>query len=422
MLHFFLVLIFLVQSLLEIVFELNLFIGLNRLIVPLGLLYVYYYLFKATFGPGHILFLFIAFISLQSLLYAGPDFTISLLVTNESGVLLYFICGLLFGVFLHYLADLNAGQSAKLKSINGVLIVALVLNLVFFTNLLNQSDMRALVFRFASQLVDSNYQTVGDLYLLVNIIFQFIYIYLFIGVKNKTRLLIPKILYSLNAVVTVVCCQTIGSNLAAVMAAFIFILTVSMTQVITKQANLGILPSCSWVVRSLSKRMVLNSISTTLIGFLILSYFDLFGALRIFNFGEESLISTSISGRVLLVSSFTTLASQYPLFGNMIVDIKNLEPGVYPHALFLSLLTHSGLFGFSLFCCFYFWSLARLILIFRNSTSVDRFINLYVIFFALFTLVIATLFTFWSWTIIWFFLGVTIYIADFKGLLTNTNK
>ena len=100
MLHFFLVLIFLVQSLLEIVFELNLFIGLNRLIVPLGLLYVYYYLFKATFGPGHILFLFIAFISLQSLLYAGPDFTISLLVTNESGVLLYFICGLLFGVFL----------------------------------------------------------------------------------------------------------------------------------------------------------------------------------------------------------------------------------------------------------------------------------------------------------------------------------
>jgi len=282
--------------------------------------------------------------------------------------------------------------------------------------------MRALVFRFASQLVDSNYQTVGDLYLLINIMIQFIYIYLFIGVKNKTRLFIPKILYILNAVLTVVCCQTIGSNLAAVMAIFIIILTVSMTQVITKQANLGILLSYSWVVSYLTKRIALNSAFFALTGFLILSYFDLFGALRIFNFGEESLVSTSISGRVLLVSSFTTLASQYPLFGNMIVDIKNLEPGVYPHSLFLSLLTHSGLFGFSLFCSFYFWSLARLILIFRNSTSVDTFINLYVIFFALFTLVIATLFTFWSWTIIWFVLGVSIYTADFKGLLTNTNK
>jgi len=66
------------------------------------------------------------------LFYAGPDFAISLLVTNESGILLYFICGLLFGVFLHYLGDLNARQSEKLKSINGVLILALVLNLVFF--------------------------------------------------------------------------------------------------------------------------------------------------------------------------------------------------------------------------------------------------------------------------------------------------
>lgn len=114
---------------------------------------------------------------------------------------------------------------------------------------------------------------------------------------------------------------------------------------------------------------------------------------------EGSLEVTSISSRVSLLGTFFEQFAVDPLFGNFSADkYIGLPEGSYVHSFILSVLTHTGVAGFVVF------SIALVSIVvsrYGQLTSVD------ILAFraAGVLMVLGTLYTFFTWPPVWFFIG-----------------
>jgi hypothetical protein len=131
---------------------------------------------------------------------------------------------------------------------------------------------------------------------------------------------------------------------------------------------------------------------------------------RIMGFGGGSI--SSVDSRLeLLVSNFSTHFLYSPIFGNSMVDSLTTGTGTYVHSS-ISVLTHHGIIGFTLFVSFLYFSYKDLTLENvkpnRNSMTYDRGYRLYQIF-TFFTISVFALFSsFFTWMPFWFCIGLCV--------------
>ena len=413
MLKCLLLVLFIVQSLISIIFEVDLFFGLNRVLLPIGLIIIYHHLFKKKFGPTHCIVVFIALISLQALYYAGPAFVLAMLLSNESGILIFFISGLLFAAHVSERLPALGQKRGGVLTLACALAIICVLNIFFAYSIINQDNFLYSIVRFASSKVDANYQVVGDLYLLLNIIFQILFILFYIGLP-AFRPVGVWLIYGLQSVVTLVCCQIIGSNMATVMSVLLILLTVATLKSYEHRAILGASFSL--------KNSFLSIFGFCIIAPLIILPFVIIGldgigmlsAFRIFNFDEASLVSTSVTSRFQMLGTFAPLAKDYPIFGNMINDVISSQPGEYPHSLILSLFTHTGFVGLVLYISVSAWAMLNIISFAQGIEDERGYVYMYIIMLSIGCTLMGIAFTFWTWLLLWFNLGMMVYFPEFN--------
>jgi len=138
--------------------------------------------------------------------------------------------------------------------------------------------------------------------------------------------------------------------------------------------------------------------------FLIISFVDVpFDKLRITGYGSGE--ASSVSSRSKIIEkNFIDQLSYNPIFGHPEVDKILYTEGEYVHSLILSLLTHTGVFGLTLFVLIlYFLYKERLT---SSDMPGGRSYSIFRIAIILIILLLGTFFTFYAWMPFWFALGL----------------
>lgn len=289
-----------------------------------------------------------------------------------------------------------------------MVIIALVLSLNVFLSTI--SNIRSDIFLIEDQ--TGFYQRPGKImlmmYVLLATIFAFMQIY---TRKNFFWNITTLFLLIILAVILIAHSQLIGSNsgsvtvsgIALVVWCYWFIIrtekfTILETPVQLKQALF------SWI----TGKLILY------FGFLLIVLFtSLFfmgdydiNQLRIFGFGSGS--NSSIDSRIyMLKENFIIQLSYNPIFGNAIVDDLTTGSGTYTHSL-ISLLTHLGLIGTSLFVIMVFFIYCD---IYTPQSVCDNYYhtNSYALFrlFILTSVIVFSIFSaFYTWMPLWFTIGL----------------
>lgn len=138
---------------------------------------------------------------------------------------------------------------------------------------------------------------------------------------------------------------------------------------------------------------------------------DLFKNTRLASISEGLLTISSIQTRLLLLPDFWPQFDVAPVFGNFNAEMRSgFDEGAYMHSIPLSLLTHTGLIGFLLIslACFFVFRATRASLGFASPNT--RFaLGLFGV-----TLLLGTLYAFFTWAPFWFFLGY-MSVRGFEG-------
>lgn len=161
----------------------------------------------------------------------------------------------------------------------------------------------------------------------------------------------------------------------------------------------------------------------TLLAWGAVSYFDIdVTNLRLFNFGEGGAAPTSVSTRLaILQSDYLRQLNYSPIFGNMAVDTLTTGTGSYAHSLPLSLLTHLGITGFSLFVLFLWLRIRELRRgdswcgVTVGSMARQKNLQLFILLILLAVILVASLTTFFVWMPLWFALGLLVPPVAFFG-------
>jgi hypothetical protein len=124
---------------------------------------------------------------------------------------------------------------------------------------------------------------------------------------------------------------------------------------------------------------------------------------------EGEWVISSIQHRFQLLSVFWEQWMVSPIFGDYKSDSKTFGKGLYVHSLPLSLLTHTGLIGFSLFgiCLFD---------LFRGRKFTLRNPPLDLACFII-SLLFASVATFFTWSPLWFFIGYFLPTAKVSPIM-----
>lgn len=227
------------------------------------------------------------------------------------------------------------------------------------------------------------------------------------------------IIYILNALMSLVLSQLIGSNsgFAVVSILFVFTLVYVFLYLNTETERSGI--GLHYGIRTIflgkmGRKFFLIMLSTILLfssslWFLLTCYEIDPSLFRITGFGEDSLFTnSSFTSRVeFFRNNFITHFAYNPIFGNMKVDDRTTGSGTYVHSLF-SLLSHLGIFGFILFLSFLFQSYRELVR-FKPTTEelyYDNSFGFYRMLCIGATLFMASISAFFTWMPLWFALGI----------------
>lgn len=139
-----------------------------------------------------------------------------------------------------------------------------------------------------------------------------------------------------------------------------------------------------------------------LFGFL-LQYLSILGLIRIEYIQEEGFYISSLASRIELWKTFPDQFQVAPWSGSFSAElIAGPGPGYYQHSLPLSLLTHTGVLGTTLFTmglCLVFLSRIRGfgLLYYENVTQI----------LLISALIVSSIATFFSWLPLWFMLGIS---------------
>lgn len=150
---------------------------------------------------------------------------------------------------------------------------------------------------------------------------------------------------------------------------------------------------------------------------LLVSYFSYHGLpdIRWFDFGSSSISNnSSVSSRLALLSNFWVQFSVNPIFGRPDVASITTGVGTYPHSSLLSILTNLGLMGFFMFISFLLYYFSERVRLIKYSTSKDKAYNIFIMLTFTSVLFLSIVGTFFTWSVLWFILGMFYYPARIK--------
>lgn len=284
--------------------------------------------------------------------------------------------------------------------------------------------------------INGLYQRPGNF---LSIIFIFIsYIYLsvsFVGFLNKKRIgflaLVASFLYSVSAIVNIVCSQLLGSNSATGVIVFIYLLTI-VIMIYSCSNNMiklyALHSSRAYFSFFALRRLFLISISMAM-SFIILLLigsniidFNL-NKLNVFGLGAGKI--TSFTSRFDILASVGLEQMSFSLlWGN--IDVAYLttgNAGKTLHNFFPFIIANLGLIGLavvSILFLFVFDEYIKSIRLDNNLSEILNYkksiINFYSLLIFIFLVIFANFTTDVSWIVLWFFIGFSTRPIMFKKI------
>lgn len=336
-------------------------------------------------------------------------------IGQTGGIFISLSSGILISSILH--VKNNNIKNKLEKNLDFILFqLFLIFSILIFFLSINKNiiDVQQLIF-----LVEDNngiYQRMGNyitLYFITTSIVMTSHC-LIHTIKGFNRLC-TYLLYIATTVLAMFYSQLIGSNSAFLCVIIVFIVTISFINMQYKNkyfvASLNKLSyPISFHSWGFSIKLLISTIPMMLLLsglFLIYLYIndiDLL-KLRIFNFGlTDTLLSHSFESRFdLLASDYIQQITYAPIIGDMSVDRITTGAGTYAHSLPLSLASHTGLVGLTLFTIYTTLAFREI----KNLFNLHKnLIFLFQKFLFICILVISSLTTFFIWIPLWFALGI----------------
>jgi len=257
---------------------------------------------------------------------------------------------------------------------------------------------------------------------------------------EKSLFALSCIIYIVSAVALMLLAQLIGSNSGFVVVLLVCVMTLAfMLAMASRRTRERVhalrLRFQSLFVGTIGRRVARNAILLVIaLGLAAPIVLHAVGVdlsqMRIANFGRGGdVVPSSVSNRLHVAENFTEQWAYAPVLGNLKVDELTTGTGTYAHSLPLSLLSHTGLVGFTLFGLF-FVSLLRDM---RDSASAppgrvddwfthSKVLNAYRILLLLLMTALASAATFFTWLPFWFTVGLVSQHVIFRPSSKRRSK
>jgi hypothetical protein len=344
-------------------------------------------------------------------------------IGSSGGIVFGYCLGVLSSVSVSSFFNPSVINMKNIKNINKY-ILFLVLSYVvvlIITFLYHLPDLRSSVFLLKD--VRGLYQRPASFISMSFVIFSVLVFYFqalnktYLRTENKIMFIVVFLVYLLSAFLCLALSQMIGSNNSLVFVALVSFSTISFMIFSfknSKKLNFYIKKRkfyFDWLL--FIKSYMVLAISAVILVCLFIYIFDIdIFKLRIFNFGNKNIISSSLLSRldILKDNFFVHLVHSFP-FGNMNIDGLTTGYGSYVHSFFLAIITHLGFVGISLFSLIIFIAVRELIKSDKNyyydllTYSIYKVFKLYLFIIFLAVFFIASFFTFINWMPFWFGLG-----------------
>lgn len=386
-----------------------------------------YYRRVIVVNAGFFIFIILIFYIIFSLICV-EDFS---RFNYPIGMLYFFTLGILLSFSSNDLVSYINISSSGAQFYNRILILLLLIfsflsAYVFFQIL----GVTGTVFRLYSADIIGSYQNSGYYASILFLIINYMMLNYVILIANKVKryhAYSVSILYTLTFFFLLLTSILMGSNYAVVslitmLLIFLFVYRLSVTKrdylsqnkyTFKRFYSIDIIGNLFWYF---FKIFIPTALIVTLI------YFNLgaelsSGALdgvRIFDTSEEGAIN-SLMSRIEILKNFETQFSVSPFFGNMYADNLTTGSGTAAHSLVLSLLTHTGVIGFLLFCVFFISIFSSMMKLNFDSEIHTNLVKLFAFYNIIFVFVFSNISNVFYAPIIWFtfgFLGFFIKVRN----------
>ena len=365
--------------------------------------------------------IFPMFVAIRSL-YDSNNFSYFLEYTIRptGGLFLYLFLGIFLVAQQELLLKLKLFNSAKTILYFKIVFSLLIILLCFFQIFSNISSEI-----FLLDVLEGRYQKPGNLLTVLIISIQ-------VSLLNIQKLSITTklgdLLFFFVSILAAIASQAFGSNTGFIIIAFLTINYFSIKLIIKNRFFQRLFERpMPYEMRFMifSKSFVLTTfwqvlfVITFIVIFLIIAlgfFFEFFSLFRIFGYGDLTSYD-SISSRYQQIANFFPQFAIGTIFGNLESDSLTTGSGTYPHSFILSLLTHTGLFGFTLFFLFFLFYTNRLFNLHNFISDNERKMKIYgyYIYTMIFGLLVySSLATFFTWPPIWFLIGITMKSFRFE--------
>ena len=343
-------------------------------------------------------------------------------IATNAGIILFYILGLTSRFAINSIFNLN--YKTKYKKLFNVFLLTLFFLFSFLIVDVLLSYLPGLrIDKFYLQNFKGFYQRAGDFIAISSIYMTVIYNLFIIIRKHKEEGFFFtnffKIIFYFTMILNLGISQMIGSNKATVLLIGFLILSIMID--LFNSFKFNRIPISKILIINLKSKTLYKFSSFFLLSLLPLIFF-LFLVLYFFNIdinqlritGWGSLEISSIIGRLNLFNNFWIHSDYAPIFGNMNVHTLTTGEGSYVHSFILSLITHTGLFGFFIFVFYLFFATKELLSIkiteldnkYLKKLYFDNNEKIFYTFLFLIIFIIGSIGTFFTWAPLWFTFGL----------------
>lgn len=368
-----------------------------------------------------LLLLFIGFIAFRALFdFNQISYLLTYTIRSNGGILFYVIAGIVIISQQNFLIKIGHVKAAK-----QILILTMFLSLILLSSALLQLINNMGQSMFLIKILEGVYQQPANLMIIQILLFQIL-------VSNLKRYKADNILLNLGILIlsflSMLGSQAFGSNTGFVVNLVLLLNYFSIVFISSnKKINFFLKKPINTISPSFlntysfyllfHKQLIYVLFLFIFLAILLFSVFvDYISLFRIFGYGDLS-SNSSLDSRLDLIKNFYPQFEISPFFGNLASDRLTTGGGTFPHSLFLSLLTHTGILGTILFILFLGVYLKHIFTI-KDSDADDiylekifRYKNIMIILVLLFYSTLATYFT---WPPLWFFIGATMGAIKFS--------
>jgi hypothetical protein len=332
-------------------------------------------------------------------------------IKTTGGIILFFVIGLL-------LREVIEIKQIKYK-LNFLPLASFFL--ISWVYIFSQFYSRTTPEFFLTPNIEGYYQRSGNFISISYLIFTFLYFLKSINfkkIKNHTFLNLPNIIFTSVSLLCFLSAQLIGSNNAAVVVFFVFIISFAFNLSIinyheffyTYKFNQAKLKK---IFIYFFKYFFMAGILFYSLIFVSLQYFGYnLSQLRLFGFGYG--FNSSIISRIKIFNQFASQQLSYaPLLGNAdVASITVKNSGNFIHSFLLNISTHLGLLGVLLITLFLYYVFQQFYKVNSISKSfppseffANRALTAYSFVVFLFLFLLANIATEFTWIVFWFACG-----------------